>query len=424
MSDRYSDLLNFLKSHDIPCSDCNPCDCGCQCANSLEPLNGDASFRRYYRLKMDESKFRELAERALQGSVSIGESLVQGSHIKPNYAAFTGSVIIMDAPPETQKNREFFVINRALAHSKVLVPAILACDIDKGFMVLEDLGDRDLLKAMPDGKEPAYYLKSLVELTKIGCMPFSQEQAAAISSKREAAAASDGSMAQIIPSYAFDERDFKTMAELPAFDNDFMQMEMGIFTEWLLDKTLHLSLSTQEQTMLHDAFNFISEQCLQQPQRAMHRDFHCRNIMVVTPGGGEDSILSRFALIDYQDMVKGPIGYDIASLIFDCYNVIEDWLREAAVAHAHRVYSAAAIIDPDKISVQDLDRMTIICAIERHIKVMGLFNRLNLRDGKSSYLNDLPRVLNYLITNCALFPELAAFKAFLEAKIQPHYALV
>lgn len=406
MSDRYSDLLKFLKSHDIHCSDCNPCDCGCQCAGSLEPLNGDASFRRYYRLKMDEAKVKELAQKA---------------NVKPNYAAFTGSVIVMDAPPETQKNHEFFVINRALAHSKILVPAILAHDIEQGFMVLEDLGDRDLIKAMPDGKEPAYYLKSLVELTKIGCMPFSKEEAAAIAAKREGATTSNSSMAQIIPSYTMDEQDYETMAKLPKFDNDFMQMEMGIFTEWLLDKTLHLTLTADEQSMLHDAFAFISEQCQQQPQRAMHRDFHCRNIMVVTPGGGEDSILSRFAVIDYQDMVKGPIAYDIASLIYDCYNVIDDWLREAAVAHAHRVYGAAGIIDPEQITVEALDRMTIMCAIQRHIKVMGLFNRLNLRDGKSGYLNDLPRVLNYLITNCAHFPELAAFKAFLEAKILPHY---
>ena len=403
MSDRYSQLIAFLKSCDIPCSDCNPCDCGCQCAGSLAPLNGDASFRRYYRLKLDEAKFNELCDKA---------------GVKKGFSAYSGSVIVMDAPPETQKNREFFAINHALKNSKVLVPAIVACDIEQGFMVLEDFGDRDLFKTLQEHFRPAYLFKAVVEMTKIGCMPFSKEEAALIAQKKAQSQQEDASLAQIIPEYSFDESDYVTMQNLPKFDHDFMQMEMGIFTEWLLDKTLHLELSDAENEMLKRSFDFIAAQCAMQPQRAMHRDFHSRNIMVVTPGGGEPSILSRLAILDYQDMVLGPIGYDLASLAYDCYFEIEDKFRQMLIGHLHRVYSASGIIDGEKVTETDIERFVYICAIQRHIKVLGLFNRLNLRDGKSGYLKDLPRVLNYLLANCAKFDELTDFKAFLETKIQ------
>lgn len=288
-------------------------------------------------------------------------------------------------------------------------------------MVLEDMGDHLFGEVLNEDMGPPSYMKAMLDITKIGTMPLSKEQATKLEAHRNKVGEENGgASAHNIPFYDLDDADFKHLAQLPVFDNAFIKMELGIFTEWLLDKTLGLKLSDDEQQMLKRTFDFLSEQCQKQPQVAMHRDFHSRNIMVATAGGGEPSILSRFAVIDYQDMVKGPLGYDAASLIFDCYTEVEPWLSEKMMDYAYSSFSLSGILDKDSTSREDFERMIVICAIQRHIKCLGIFNRLKLRDGKDGYLQYLPRVLNYLLTNCALFDELAPFKAFLENKVQGH----
>ncbi|MCK0514793.1 phosphotransferase [Anaerobiospirillum sp. NML120448] len=401
MSSRYQDLLAFLKSHNIPCSDCDPCDCGCQCSGSLTQLNGDASFRRYYRLKLNTDEFTKLCET---------------TKVKPR-VAYVGSIIIMDAPPETQKNQEFVALNRVLDHANVLVPAIFISDLEHGFMVLEDMGDFVYINSIPEGKEPAYYFKTIRELTKIGAMPLNQEQALRLEEYRTKALNDPNIESHVLPKYKLDEVDYQTLAALPNFDDDFIKMELNICTEWLFEKTLKLNLTQDDKAMLDKAYNFISQSLQSQPQVAMHRDYHSRNIMV-TPAGNEISILSRFAILDYQDMVKGPIAYDLASIGYDCYVDMEDDFAQRICGFAYEVYSACGIFDSKVISREQFKSMILICAIERHIKVLGLFNRLNLRDGKSGYLQYLPRVLNYVLKNCDSFAELKDFKAFLEQHVQ------
>lgn len=329
---------------------------------------------------------------------------------------YVGSVIVMDAPPETQKNREFAEINRLLDHAKVLVPAIIVSDIEKGFMVLEDMGDFVYINSIPDGKEPAYYFKTLRELTKIGAMPFSPEQAQALEQRRQAALKDPSVEADVIPHYDLDETDYKTLNELPLFDDDFIKMELNICREWLFDKALNLQLSTEDEKMIAQTWDFISEQCRAQPQTAMHRDYHSRNIMVV-PAGKEISILSRFAILDYQDMVKGPACYDLASIGYDCYVDMEDEFVEWICKFAYEVYTVCGIFDREQVSLEQFNLMIRLCAIQRHIKVLGLFYRLKLRDGKDGYLQYLPRVLGYLTRNCQYFEQLRPFAAFLEKNV-------
>lgn len=401
MSSRYQDLLAFLKSHNIPCSDCDPCDCGCECKGSLSLLNGDASFRHYYRLKLDEADFVALCEK---------------TGVKPR-VAYVGSIIVMDAPPESQKNQEFVALNRVLDHANVLVPAIFISDIEHGFMVLEDMGDFVYINSIPEGKEPAYYFKTIRELTKIGAMPLDKAQEKRLALCYEKAKKDPAIESHVMPHYKLDETDYQTLAALPKFDDDFIKMELNICTEWLFEKTLKLELSEADKAMLDKAYNFISQSLQSQPQVAMHRDYHSRNIMV-TPAGSEISILSRFAILDYQDMVKGPVAYDLASIGYDCYVDMEDEFAERICGFAYEVYSACGIFDTKDISRDKFKSMILMCAIERHIKVLGLFNRLNLRDGKSGYLQYLPRVLNYLLHNCDAFAELADFKAFLQKNVQ------
>lgn len=400
--ERYHDLLTFLKEQGVPCAACAPCNCGNSCAQSLQPLNGDASFRRYYRLRLTHPCFVKLC--AAHG-------------ITPKFgsaAQYLGSIIVVDAPPATQKNREFIAINRLLRHCGILVPTIICADPEHGFMVLEDLGRTMFADAFPGPRHLAYYFRALVELTKIGAMP---RTAAEQSQLNELRTAAPDAQKVLLHHYELDAQDFAYYAqEVPPFDADFIAFELSIFTEWLLDKTLHLELSAAEQDMLTRTFAFLTQECLAQPQGAMHRDFHCRNLMV-TPEKVDNPIQMALAVIDYQDMVKGPIGYDLASLLYDCYSVLPEDERQMLLSFAYESYCAAGRLDPQQVSLAALERMVRICALQRHIKVLGIFNRLYLRDGKSGYLKDLPLTLDYVLHNCDYFPEMADFKAFLQRHV-------
>lgn len=403
--ERYHSLLQFLKEQGVPCAACDPCNCGNSCANSLQPLNGDASLRRYYRLRLT---YPCLVKLCAQHGVTLRFAKESG----PN--RYLGTIIVVDAPPTTQKNREFIAINRILSHCGILVPTIICADVTNGFMVLEDLGHTLFSDVCVGSRRLAYYYRALVELTKIGAMPrTAPEQKALLDLKAKA----PEQQAVLLHHYALDATDFAYYEhEVPCFDAAFIAMEYGIFTEWLLDKTLHLTLTATEEEVLQRTLAFLTQECLSQPQGAMHRDFHCRNLMV-TPEKVDNPIQMALAVIDYQDMVKGPIGYDLASLLYDCYSLLPDDERQGLLNFAYESYCAAGRLDPKKDSVATLERMVRICALQRHIKVLGIFNRLNLRDGKPGYLKDLPLTLEYVLQNCDYFPQMADFKALLQRHV-------
>ncbi len=295
-------------------------------SSDLISLNGDASFRRYFRF---------------------------------------GDKIAVDSPPATQKNAEFIRINAELKEISLRVPTIFNYDLEKGFMLLEDLGSTHFYQVTIEDKEQFWYEKALL-------------------------------VANQIPKI----KDPK----LPPFDQDFILMELGIFTQWLIQDKLKLSLSEYHKSLFKDTFDFLVKACLAMPKCAMHRDFHCRNLMVVD---------NELAVIDYQDMVKGPYAYDLASLLYDCYVVLPSKLREELSSFA---YSHSYVKDLG-ISFERFVDDIRLCAIQRHIKVLGIFTRLYLRDGKDNYLKDMPRVLNYLLDNCAYYPKLKPFLGFLEQEV-------
>lgn len=395
IKDRYQELLNFLQEHQLQVSSCNPCDCGNQCALSLQPLSGDASFRRYYRLQLPQEKQQELFKQ------SGFKPLVPFTATKNSDSV---SVIVVDAPPATQKNREFVAINTLLRHSGLNVPTILCADVKNGFMVQEDLGNTLFITPSSDTEERlAFYFRASMELTKIGAIPLSAETIEFVT-----ISGSD---------YKLTAADFETLKSLPPFDDAFIRMELGIFMEWCVDKALHLNLTDGEQKIFNEAFTFLSEECRRQTQVAMHRDFHSRNIMVL-PDGCDSAIQAKLALLDYQDMVLGPIGYDVASLVFDCYTVLEPQHRELLISQCYENYKVAHTIDPEKVSLEQFTQDVLVCAIQRHIKCLGIFNRLHLRDGKDGYLKHLPQTLRYVLENCRKVPEMIAFGKILEQRLR------
>ncbi len=284
----------------------------------LLPLNGDASFRRYFR--------------------------VSGKNL-----------IAVDAPPTTQKNKEFIAIDKALDAEKVKVPKILAYDLENGFMLLEDLGNTTFAQVAVGEKAESYYLKAIELLAPV----------AKVSSN----------------------------VELPLFDDEFVNFELSLFETWMLEKRLGVQLSADEKQDLKDAYEYISESLKRLPYVAMHRDFHSRNLMVCE---------NELAVIDFQDMVKGPITYDLASLVYDCYIVLDKELVSKCIDKAYTRYVELKLME--EISKAEFERLLSITSLQRHIKVLGIFCRLSIRDGKNGYLKDLPRVINYVLDECKTDP--------------------
>ena len=278
-----------------------------------------------------------------------------------------GNKIAVDSPPSSQKNREFVAINKKLHDAGIYVPQIFAYDLGNGFFLLENLGQTLFADVAKEKEERFWYEKAAEILTKI------------------AAVATE---------------------DLPLFDRDFILFELSLFPEWMLNKAFKLTLDKADVAMLQDSFTKLASLCENQPQIAMHRDFHSRNIMIVQ---------DKLAVIDFQDMVKGPITYDLASLLFDCYKVLPDNLINEITAKAFASYKELNLTG--NLSLEAFKRDLTAVSLQRHLKVLGIFCRLKIRDHKNGYLKDLPRVLNYAIKESAALPEFDSLHKFLKKLI-------
>ncbi len=179
--------------------------------------------------------------------------------------------------------------------------------------------------------------------------------------------------------------------------------------EWFLDRHLALELTAAEREMLVAAFEFLISEALAQPEVFVHRDYHSRNLMVVgerNPG-----------VLDFQDALRGPIGYDLVSLLKDCYI---SWPRGQVIAWVDG-YRSLLQSRGGRVggSPAQFLRWFDLIGVQRHIKVLGIFARLWYRDGKPGYLRDLPLTLDYVRETCRLYPELAALSEFLERRVAP-----
>ncbi|MNH09197.1 Phosphotransferase enzyme family protein [compost metagenome] len=208
---------------------------------------------------------------------------------------------------------------------------------------------------------------------------------------------------------------------LEPFDEAFMARENAIFPEWLLGHHLNLSLDETEQQLLDEMFACLTENNLAQPQGVMHRDFHSRNLMVC---GGDTPDDSQLAVIDFQDMVIGPLSYDLVSLLKDCYVRWPDEVIEQGMSHGFETLSRAGLLDG--LDYASFRRHADLTGMQRHLKAAGLFTRLYHRDGKSGYLKDIPRTLGYVVDVChthgAEHPVLARFGLWLEQVVLPGLA--
>ncbi|MBT4329202.1 MAG: phosphotransferase [Gammaproteobacteria bacterium] len=272
------------------------------------------------------------------------------------------SLIVMDAPPEKEDSAPFVAIAETLQRCGVQAPALHAVDLQQGFMLLSDLGSTPYLNQLNAQHAEQLYGDAMEALLLL------QQQWPA------------------------------TDHPLPAYDHALLMREMELFREWYLQLHRDYPLSVAEQQMLDQQFTLLSEVALSQPRVAVHRDYHSRNLMVTRSGNP--------GVIDFQDAVWGPITYDLVSLLRDCYI---DWPQveiERWTAHYHQQLIEREMISAT-VDQQQFTHWFDWMGVQRHLKAIGIFARLNHRDGKPGYLNDIPRTLNYVAEVSGRYPELA-----------------
>ena len=284
------------------------------------------------------------------------------SHPEPQF-------IVMDAPPSKENIEAFIRVAKLLTQSGINVPAIFQQNLTDGFLLLEDFGSQCFLDQLNDATAPALYQSAFDSLFKLQTQTPVQNSG------------------------------------LPSYDEALLHRELAIFDEWFLGQLLDIEIPA---AVWETARTILAASALEQPSTCVHRDYHSRNLMVLdsdSPG-----------VIDFQDAVIGPITYDLVSLLRDCYIAWpEEQVEQWRYAYFERLQQAGLIdCSPDQFK-----RWFDLMGMQRHLKAIGIFSRLHLRDGKSNYLNDIPRTMNYVATVCATYPELAEFNGFLREQVLP-----
>lgn len=283
-----------------------------------------------------------------------------------------GSMLAIDSPPELINNAGFINIGNLLRKHGIKVPQIIHHQESSGFFLIENFGDQLFLNLLENSLEERLYQQAIDTLLKI----------------------------QQISEVEYDY--------LPTYDAQLLQFEMNLFREWFIDKHLSLSLSAREHQIIEETFDLLTLSALEQPQTFVHRDYHSRNLMKTGDGS--------LGVIDYQDAVKGPLSYDLVSLLKDCYFELPEKDIERFAKYYWQLASELRLIVSDfKHFFQQFEWM----GMQRHIKVLGIFCRLYYRDDKEQYLNDLILTFRYLEKASARYPQFEAFYGLLVNKIKP-----
>ncbi|CAM3068385.1 putative phosphotransferase [Legionella steigerwaltii] len=301
----------------------------------LTPLAGDASFRRYFRLRYN--------------------GLTQ---------------VVMDAPPGKEDLKPFIHIAKTLEKADVHTPKVLAMNSAEGFLLLSDLGDELLLNALHPETVNGHYHQAIKTLFKI--------QTCSINDPL-----------------------------LAPFDETHMLKEMSLCPEWFFKTYLALNLNQNEYTLVQQTMEWIAEEVAQQPLTFIHRDYHSRNLMLL-----QNHSEPTLGVIDFQDAMRGPFTYDLVSLLKDCYI---SWPRSKVLEWVEFFYTQSTLTKD--YSLPEFIRAFDLCGLQRHLKVLGIFCRLHLRDHKPGYLKDLPLTLNYVLECAETYEELHPFYQFLQMRV-------
>lgn len=300
--------------------------------SELVPASSDASFRRYFRTRSGDESF-----------------------------------ILMDAPPPEEDCTAFVRVAGYLESMQLRAARVVAANIERGFLLLSDLGETQYLEKLRDDPSISdeLYEGAMLALLKLQ---------------------SRGSAYQ---------------NQLPRFDEKLLQFELSLFHDWLCGEHLGIEFSATEDAQWQDVCSLLVGNALDQPQVFVHRDYHSRNLMFSEDAGLGG--LCNPGILDFQDAVEGPLTYDLVSLLKDCYL---RWPAEQTLAWAAWFFDRLEPTLRDRIGSRQFACYFELMGVQRHLKAAGIFARLNHRDGKSGYLADIPRTLNYIAELVPRYSEL------------------
>ena len=275
------------------------------------------------------------------------------------------SFIVMDSSLELDALKPFLDVTARLLKAGVKAPQIFEENLQQGYLILEDFGNDALLSLLDAENYKHFYTKAIDTIISM--------------------------------------QNASTKA-LPLYDKKFLHFEMDLMQEWYLEKKLGITLDDKSQKLLTSTLNTISEIVLEQPQHLfVHRDFHSRNIMI-TPE-------HELGVIDYQDAMSGAITYDLVSLLKDCYISFD---REEILKLVLLFKEKKGLDVEDARFIKWFDFM----GMQRHIKVLGIFSRLHLRDKKDGYLKDIPLTLSYTLDAMRRYEETKRLATYLKEVTQ------
>jgi aminoglycoside/choline kinase family phosphotransferase len=289
----------------------------------MAPASSDASFRRYFRWQAE------------------GRSL-----------------ILMDAPPPQEDCRPFVKVAAMLAEAGVHVPRILAQDLERGFLVLDDLGSQTWLEVLNEDNADALFESALQALVAFQKLPVE--------------------------------------GQLPPYDDALLRRELQLFPDWYLQRHLGVELNEAQRGQWQQVCDLLVGSALDQSRVFVHRDYMPRNLMLSQPNPG---------ILDFQDAVHGPISYDVTSLFKDAFL---SWPEERVIGWLQRYWQLARDAGLEvPMEFAEFHLASDLMGVQRHLKVIGIFARICHRDGKPKYLNDVPRFFSYIEAVLARRPELA-----------------
>jgi aminoglycoside/choline kinase family phosphotransferase len=279
-----------------------------------------------------------------------------------------GTRIAMDAPPEREDSRPFIKVAKLMREAGLNAPEVLAEDLSQGFLLLTDLGTKLYIHVL--GEAAPQEIDRLFGDASSALVQWQQ-------ASREGV--------------------------LPAYDEVLLRRELALFPDWFVARHLGVELSAADREALEDVFRRVLARNLAEPRVFVHRDFMPRNLMVGEPNPG---------VLDFQDAVHGPISYDIACLYRDAFI---SWDEERVLDGTIRYWEKARRAKlPVPADFADFWRDVEYMGLQRHLKVLGIFARLNYRDGKPLYLADAPRFLGYVRHAVGRYKELAPLGKLLD----------
>lgn len=318
MTNRLSEIKNWLSSLEPKIN-----------LDSLQYLQSDASSRNYLRCDSELSTF-----------------------------------IVMDTKPGEEMTR-FSQVAKLLDAHKLTVPKIIASDLERGLLLLSDLGSRTYLQALKQADSSTVDRLYLEAITSIVTM-------------------------QSIPSV-------NEHYTLPIMDATYISNRLDIFKTWYLQKHLNLEIDPKINTMIEKLQILFTTAFEELPLVFTHVDYHSRNLMVLEDGNP--------GILDFQDAMLGPVTYDLVSLFQDAYITYPRAMVESWIETYKDLAVTAGVLQG--IPTNKLLRNFALVGLQRHIKNLGIFARLHYRDHKSNYLNDMPMLINYITDTCTRYDDLS-----------------